>query len=390
MLIKVDVDNDLYEQIENLIKDEKYQDVIQFFKISITNQLQEENAESQWARKNEERGSDEPKVKQTNIDKKMKDYLQAQNQVDKSKLALREEKSDLENEYDEFIWSFYNRFFPIKIAINSLAGLMGGQKWVDLNEWQESATNSARIWYQELKEYEITADLKMNEKYSIGLPTDPSELDKIHKRKKKEKIKLEKKILSSKNRFTEQFVGKYNKMMKNFSGACFEMGLLSIKLGTNSCFVSLSDLGLKFAKLDNPILDNPAHWNDNIEYLEYSDTFSNQEVRLIYEGIISKFKVEYKIIKELIEELKQKAMTSDDIQEIFTKYKKSILEYYPINMKNLTKEEFIDKEKNRIIQARVATMGRLSELKIVNWEIKERGISHYSLNHEKCQFLGII
>jgi len=389
MLIKVDVDNDLYEQIENLIKDGKYQDVIQFFKISITNQLQEENAEIQWVKKDEVRNNDESKVNQTDIDKKMRDYLQAQKQVDKSKLSLKEEKSDLENKYDEFIWSFYNRFFPIKIAVNSLAGLMGEKGWADLNEWQESAAKSARIWYQELKEYEITADLKMNERYSIGLPTDPSELNKVHKRKKKERIKLEKKILSSKNRFMEQFVGKYNQRNNEFSGACFEMGLLSIKLGTNSCFVSLSDLGRKFAKLDNPILDNPAHWNDRID-LEYSDTFSNQEVQLIYEEIISKFKVEYEIIKELIKELKQKSMTSDDIQKIFVKYKKTILEYYPINIQNITKEESIDKEKNRIIQTRVATMGRLSELKIVNWEIKERGISHYNLNHEICQFLGII
>ena len=44
MLIKVDVDSDLYKKIENLIKEGKYQDILQFIKISISNQLQEEIA----------------------------------------------------------------------------------------------------------------------------------------------------------------------------------------------------------------------------------------------------------------------------------------------------------------------------------------------------------
>ena len=47
-------------------------------------------------------------------------------------------------------------------------------------------------------------------------------------------------------------------------------------------------------------------------------------------------------------------------------------------------------EKKHVIveQARVATMGRLSELKIVDWKVDSSGISHYSLNKEKADLLG--
>ena len=49
MIIKLDVDSDQYSEIEKLVKEGKYQDIIQFIKISIANQIQEEKS-----------GNDEP------------------------------------------------------------------------------------------------------------------------------------------------------------------------------------------------------------------------------------------------------------------------------------------------------------------------------------------
>ena len=48
------------------------------------------------------------------------------------------------------------------------------------------------------------------------------------------------------------------------------------------------------------------------------------------------------------------------------------------------KPEKLDEKqkKDKIIQARGATMGRLSELKIVDWKVIN-SISHYSINKEK-------
>ena len=45
MIIKSDIENEQFLEIENLIKKGKYQDIIQFIKISISNQLQEEKNE---------------------------------------------------------------------------------------------------------------------------------------------------------------------------------------------------------------------------------------------------------------------------------------------------------------------------------------------------------
>ena len=46
MLIKVDVDGDLYKKIEGLVKDGKYDDLYDFVKIALNNQIQEEKSES--------------------------------------------------------------------------------------------------------------------------------------------------------------------------------------------------------------------------------------------------------------------------------------------------------------------------------------------------------
>lgn len=49
---------------------------------------------------------------------------------------------------------------------------------------------------------------------------------------------------------------------------------------------------------------------------------------------------------------------------------------------------FINERPEFITEERIATMGRLSELQLVNWEIDSQGKSKYSLNQEKYQILN--
>ena len=374
MLIKLDVESDLYQRIEKLVQDRKYHDAIQFIKIAITNQLQEEEARDKTSMQYEEHESPEE------ISEKIRlhefELEQELEELRSGLSTLTIEKSSMEKEDEYFIWSFYNRFFPVKIAIFQLANLMKERSWIDLNEWQESATLMAQGWYRYLKEYEIEHEIRMNEKLTVGLPTHPYELEKVNKRRKRERIKLEKKIASSKSRFMEQFVGRHNRKNDSFEGACFTMGLISAKTSGMSTLVSLTDLGREFALIKNPIIHEK----------KMTHSFSDDEIKFVYEKIISQFTAEQQIIKDVINELKDKSMTSDEIQKIFEQHKKFIFEYYSNEPEKLENKKKVEK----ITQTRVATMGRLSELKIVDWEIKERGISHYSLNQEKCQFLGII
>jgi len=369
MIIKVDVESDLYQEIENLIRDGKYQDILQFIKLAISNQLQEEKAGNIISAEYE----GIPFIPLSKIDEDIGDMEELKKTLD----AFLIEKSNMQKVDEPFIWNFYNRFFPVKIAIFQLANMITTEEpWVNLDEWQASAVLMAQDWYRYLRENEIEKEVKANEKLTIGLPTHSYELDKV--RKKRDRNKLEKKIVSSKSRFMDQFVGRYNSKKETFDGACFRMGLIEGKRSGNSSYVSLTELGKEFALLENPIIHEK----------KTSHAFSNEEVKLIYKKIIPQFNLEKQIIEDIITELKQKPMTSNDIQKIFEGYKKLIFEYYPIDPKKFTATEIRDKKEEKITQTRVATMGRLSELKIVDWETKDK-VSRYSLNQEKAEILGI-
>ncbi len=367
MIIKFDVESDLYGQIENLVKEGKYQDAIQFIKIAITNQLQEEKSDSGIGE--QLRGLSEITEEINSLHKNSSKELE---KLIENLDSMKFENSEIGKEYEDFIWSFYNRLFPIKIAMYKLAEMSIEKTWVDLEEWKEIAVTEAQKWDKTLSEYELEKELKLNEKITRGLPTHPSEI--LQLKKKSEKIKMQKKIESSKNRFTSQFMGRYNKKTNLFEGACFKMGLISVKLVGGNCHVSLSELGKRFALEENPI----------ITYSDYTHVFSDKEIKLIYTEIFPQFKGEMQIIKEVINKLKNGKMKADDIHEVFKKHEKEIAEYYEYVPEKLDSK----KRKEKIVQARVATMGRLSELKIVDWEIIS-SVSHYSLNKEKMSLLGI-
>ena len=173
-----------------------------------------------------------------------------------------------------------------------------------------------------------------------------------------------------------QFVGKYYKNEQSYDGACFTMGLMAVKVSSNKVLVSLTDLGKEFALIKNPIITES----------KFENTFSNDETKLIYEKIIPQFKIEQQLIKDVIAKLQREGtQTSKELDPIFKEFKKIIIEFY------YDKPEELDDDKKRKIvqQARVATMGRLSELKIVDWKVDSSGISHYSLNQEKVELLGL-
>ena len=365
MIIKSDIGNEQYLEIENLIKKGKYQDIIQFIKISISNQLQEEKNEV--AKNNSIEGFEEKSksggMKETN------NLLQES--LDHLKLIETEDSDNKKKDVD-FIWSFYNRFFPVKLAIVKLAQLITREEpYCNLDEWQEVATETGQEYKKILGEYEKEMEYGRNKKMSIGLPTHSSILEGITR--KALKTRTEKKMNSSKNKFTNQFVGRYNTKEESLDGAPFVMDLISFKKSGNNFLISLTDLGKRLASAQNPILND-----------DYSKIFSNDEVKIIYEEIIPQFKIEKEIIQKIINDLKNKELTSKQCQSIFLDYQDEILKFSS-NEPKKSDNEYIEK---KITEARIGTMGRLSELKIVDWEII-KGESHYSLNKEKMNLLGL-
>ncbi|WP_016939527.1 hypothetical protein [Nitrosopumilus sp. SJ] len=349
MLIKVDIDSDLYKKIEDLVKDGKYDDLYDFIKIALNNQIQEEQSESST----EGIGSSKP------LDLEIKKNIkEMQRELHGLLTGVETEKNEIILSYGSMIWTFYNRFFPVKIIVRTLANLITSTNkiWFSLDELREKSFEYAERVSDQLKAYEDENELGRNEKLSTGLPLPKSETKNLKGVKKKKKLD---KIAASELRFKEQFVGRFLKKDLDFKGACFELGLVRAKINDDGCFLTLSDLGKEFAILENPILDEDR----------FDSNFSNEEVKLIRKQIISKFDFENKVVKRIMKELETKKMSSDELDDVF---KEEWIEYLRIHNPDEADKVY------SVTSERVATMGRLAELKLVKWDIIS-GKSEYSI-----------
>jgi len=358
MLVKVDLDQTIIKKIEDLVRQGTYSDIHQFVSVSILNQLEEEisnrgrefNSDQISEYQSHSKSSftkTEQSVSLRNVNPLTLNWRQ-------ELLEMKVESTQIDPEPSELIWYFYNRFFPIKLVIYQLAKIVvtHHDNWIELGDLQVQAYEFAQEIATKLKNIEIRAKMPRNKKMSTGLPGSSMELISLRGTARKKK---DDKLLRGRTRFMDQIVGKYISKYNKFSGACFDLGLIGVKQDNEISYVSLSDLGKQFALLENPVLDKES----------YESVFSDKEVQFIFHRIYNRFPLENKIVKKIIEWLKRETLTSTQIDQLFKAEKRE----------NFTLE-------------RIATMGRLSELQIVNWEIDSEGKSQYTLNREKLELLN--
>jgi len=374
VIIKFDLNSDLYKKIQKLIQDGKYDDIHQFVKIAIDNQIQEESGG--FGQSSEKMVHEEISISQTadeliRLEKESHDDWE---ELEKKLKELKSGVSDLTPEKEELIWSFYNRFLPIKIVILRLAKLISlDRPRIEIEDLQESALRFAQQISKQLRDYEDENRITRNAKLSVGLPL--SEVDLKGLRKKSEIRKMTAKIDSSEKRFKNQFVGRYSKKDETFEGVCFSMGLMNVKMANNVCFVSITDLGKEFALLENPVLSE----------LKFERSLSDSEIGFICKNILPRFPTENRLVHQVIDAISRKGeLNSKQLDHIFDEHKQVLFKFYSKHPGDLTSK----RKEDIIVQTRVATMGRLSELRIVNWKINRKGLSEYSLNSEKLNLLN--
>jgi len=358
------------------------------------------------------------------------------NKIDDVRTALSkcEFKNVSENKKaGDYIHQNYNRFFPLKILVTSLASMIKNDKqWVNYKEYSDEAFELALEFSDKLKEIKTIdgKDTHRNKRISTGLPYRYPQ-NPIEQRIKDEK--------ASKERFFKYFVGpkeesilRNNKDVKcnhgkckqtfvkhdsshDFSGnlnrvsALNEMGLTHMRYKDQKLEITLSKNGFQFYKYKNPIIDgislmckepcghyeNSHHqgkcgeelmngkscgckkfvWNEGgeVEFAKNAEcvieaAFSPEERKFIEEKIISKFELEKEIVDRVkIVIKKKKKIEGKDLAS-------SIMQVIP---RKDGESEWVFQEREKM--HRMATMGRLAEIGVVDWEI-ENGKSYYSIN----------
>ena len=280
-------------------------------------------------------------------------------------------------------------------------------KMVDYELFRDEAYDAALGLSDVLRTSEERIGRKRNKKLSTGLPLPPP-------CGIKDNDKTRKKVDASKERFKNHFIGMKTKVWtkrkndddKNdwFDGALNAMGLayfVAKQIGMEAkskggkakyeIKVGLTKIGKDFWLEDNYVIEN-------YKQSSWDNAFYPKEVDFIMDKIIPKFPLEHIVIKNIMAELKkisdkksgENYLGTDKIDELFhnpillwvcDKKNEKVGHY-----KDIAKE--IRKSPPNIAPWRAVTMGRLSELNWVEWDIGNKlsgspGISKFCLKKPK-------
>ena len=332
----------------------------------------------------------------------------------------------------------YNRFFPLKILVTTLALMIKENKtrWVDYIAFSEKAFDTALEFSDSLKAIKPGGKkAKRNIRISTGLPIS-HERDPASHTSWEDKIEKDEK---SKQRFFDCYVGPkaltFQRIIETaerefthsiqsgdpkwvFSGALNETGLVHISDIEGHLEITLSKLGFEFFDLPNPLIggikiscgvckacidgcefdcdEKTIFGKGKIIYDLDKKTFSNKEIDFIEKKIIPRFKLEKIIVEDVLASMKNKKEV--DAEHLDKVIKNTIKKWCGKNKTkaidekimtwNLLKEDVVFEEK-KVGSYRIATMGRLAEIGKVNWEIRPKELedgkkgnaeSFYSIN----------
>lgn len=213
------------------------------------------------------------------------------------------------------LWGQYNRFFPVKIATRVAANLAKeySSGYAPLEELQEKSAQIARELGKVIEQKDKQLGRKRGTIISAGLP-----IGRDHNK--------------ATSRFKYQFVGY---MVGNrIEGAAPTLKFLEmVKDEKNSVMAGITDPGLRFASLSNPVID----------LKDYSTALSAEEVEFLLDHIASEVLGEAKLIRLILAGVKEGIATPEELNRL-------VKGYNP------------DWKRNEVIMMRAGVVSRISEL----------------------------
>ena len=287
-------------------------------------------------------------------------------------------------EYDEIkfdgwplLFTHYSRLLPVKIAISLLGNMMREQRTpvINFNDFRARAYDLAEEISKKLTVYEKENKKTREEKISTGLPR-PSLINEVTA-----------KHALAEQRYKDRYFGKLKKNQDSgeptFEGALMALGVIKIFGKKKDVLITLTDSGKKFYLLDNPIINGTNF-----------PAFSNEEREFLVTKIIPNRPLETKLIKTATEIITYEDALSSDITDTLDVEFENTLKNF---VKSSNDKKFTDKIQRDIIDktteikqnnegkqtpveaCRIATMGRLTELGVVSWDINKEGKSEYEI-----------
>lgn len=265
----VDIPDFLVGRIKEVVEDEGYENPQEFVTMAIENQLEESGEEKfktldeavaefdSGDSENEEEPEPNAGAKEIGTDglgQREYDTVPTVPSPDEDRLPYGP------------LWGQYNKIFPAKLVVRRLANvvkeqnedgtstLQNGTRWINLNQFSKETEQLARNYGLQIKGYDEKRSRGRGEKLSAGLPTgDDTE--------------------KSVGRFRTHFVGRA-KQDGSLAGAAPSLLFVDIT-DEDVGRIGITDAGLAFAELYNPLLDmgpdadEPLSGDERVFYLNH-------------------------------------------------------------------------------------------------------------------------
>jgi Arc/MetJ-type ribon-helix-helix transcriptional regulator len=256
----VDVPATLAERIRKLVESGEYADLQEFVRVAIENQLHLQELPAGPVTEREANG-------QPALNQRLSSPL-VDRPLNLLALPSRELPTLLhpQKPNNTTIWGLYNRIFPAKVAIRVMCNLaaLRGSPSIDLKEVQSEASRAARQLGNELSYLDARARKLHGEKMATGLPLGSRDRSTL--------------------RYEEMFVGSLGKG-DTPQGLPAELGFATLLREKGKAVIGPTELGARFAKLQNPILDMEHDHQDSI--------FSDEEADFLISNIKDRLPVEW-------------------------------------------------------------------------------------------------
>ena len=340
-----------------------------------------EGLEEKWE------GSKKVQDKQNSARASLKDFEKTLSRQPESKTWVKNKNFESIEFADEFTYdgwpvliTHYSRIFPARVGVLALGHLMRKQNREEINfeDFKETAYDLCEEIAMKQRKREVENEISKEYKISTGLPKPYLE-DNVTQFQ-----------IEYQNRYKERYFGKIKRNRQDgnlyFEGLMSALGLIKIFKKDNEERITFTEQGKMFYLFENPMF----------EYNDDNQVFSKEERKYIIKNLISQRKLEIKIYQNILNilkeknDLKQREITDylDEVvyntvrsyceanqNEIHTK-KLQLLLNTTVEMKDA--ENAIDPNPTQKVMMlrqtpmeaiRIAIMGRMSELNLVNWEM---------------------
>jgi len=311
----------------------------------------------------------------------------------------KKSNSTLPRKNQAFMSQFQGRFFPMKVITRKLAELIyeNHGQIIDYDNFSEKCYEYALEISKKLKDIEEKEPkIKRNKKFSTGLPAiDENDI--------------------TKKRFLEHYLGISEKAWKNrqrndhnptYDGALNSCGFAYFESETMDeksnqiprIKIGITKRGLDFGIMKNDILDDFQSLELSRDNWKYALT--EKESEFIQKEVLHEFPFEKSLIESVMKEVEntQKRIRCQDcdttayacshiLDKKFEEWTKDLLSKHDpkkepfgdINFFQIddSDEKEYEKKKQTLQQLRTATVGRLSELGMIQWKISTKEDEHF-------------